>query len=160
MTQKIKEIVTNPDTVLVFDIDGTLAKYEFGNRNHNACPDSQWPEYVKDNKPYESVEAAEVFKPIVREKPDHIFVCSIVSGIDEIRQKTEFLKKNFPEIPANNIYFVGTEDDKLISLLVIQNEFENKPAEDVFMIDDSCSVLNRIQERSSFGTIHISSFLE
>lgn len=160
MTQKIKEIVTDPDTVLVFDIDGTLAKYEFGDRNHNACPDSRWQEYIRNNKPYESIGTAEIFRPIIQGKPDHIFVCSIVGGIDEINQKTEFLKKNFPEIPASNIYFVGTEDDKLISLFVIQNQFENKPAEDVFMIDDSCSVLNCIQKKSDFGTIHISSFLD
>lgn len=160
MTERTKQILTDPNTVLVFDIDGTLARYEFGSQNHNACPDAEWKDYLAENRPYETAVPVTLFQQVIQKKPDQIFICSVVSGMDEVKQKEDFIKKNFPEIPATNIYFVGTEEDKLISLYVIQSIFDDKSPKDIFMIDDSCSVLNHIQEHSQYGTIHISSFLE
>ena len=48
---KLMEYLLEPQTVVVFDIDGVLAVYEFGDLSHSACPDEDWEDYVRTNNP-------------------------------------------------------------------------------------------------------------
>ena len=49
MREKLREILTNEDKVIIWDVDGVLAAYEYGERNHNACLDLEWDEYLKEH---------------------------------------------------------------------------------------------------------------
>ena len=51
---KLMEYLLEPQTAVVFDIDGVLAVYEFGELLHSACPDEDWEDYVRTHDPYAS----------------------------------------------------------------------------------------------------------
>lgn len=47
----ILSYLAEPETVVVFDIDGVLAPYEFGELSHAACLDGDWKTYVLEEPP-------------------------------------------------------------------------------------------------------------
>ena len=54
MKDKLWDILTSEKAVIIWDVDGVLAAYEYGERNHNVCLDSEWDEYLKEYDVYET----------------------------------------------------------------------------------------------------------
>lgn len=160
MKKELLELINNPESVLVFDIDGVLAAYEFGETNHNACSDDEWDEYVLTNNVYATARAPKIFQNLIASKnPDHIFTLS-VAGDNEKTFKRDFVTSNY-KIKPSNVLFVNDKMDKLDMLLSISDDlFPLLEDKKIIMIDDTVKVLTHIQDSSFFTTIHVSSFLK
>lgn len=164
-SSKIEALIYDEDSVVIFDIDGVLAKYEFGDHNHNLCSDEEWDNNVAFYAPtiYDSAKPVKLFQGLIRnKKPGSVYTCSVAKG-DEKYAKTSFVRR-FYNIPEENILFVDSKDKKLFAIEAtrLQKRMQgfDIPDEKFIMVDDSIKVLTHIQDNSDFSTCHVSSFLE
>lgn len=156
---KILDLIYDEESIVVFDVDGVLAKYEFGERNHNSCSDEEWDA----NAEYESImiygaaKPVEVLQELIRNKK-HSYACSMASA-GEKDAKVSFIRRYY-NIPEENIYLVKDKRDKLTVLCTIAEKHPEVPDEKIIIVEDTVKTLTYIQDNSNFSTCHISSFLE
>lgn len=143
------------DCIVVFDIDGVLAAYEFGDFCHTT---PEWgPEQFKsvDDNPYVGVPAVPVFQEYIKNMPsENVYVCS-VAGEEERECKAAFVTRNY-DVDPSHIIFVDKKDKKLG---VLQNLKASHPDMEVALVDDTVKTLDNIWLADrSIRTIHVSSF--
>lgn len=158
---KIEKLLKSKDAVLIFDVDGVLAAYEFGKRNHNACNDEDWQKLFEESSVYENIRPIKTIKKWLKKygNPDRTFVCTKSYTDAETEDKVKFVTKNYP-IKTENVFAVKTDDEKLEVLKKIHNDiFPDTKEKYIIMIDDTINVLSNIQENSNYSTAHISSFM-
>lgn len=147
------------DSICVFDIDGTLVEYRFGDGVY-VCKDSEFMDYCKEHDVYADANIPDIMKKFIAGlDKDKVYVCSKAYSLEEMKQKAELAYKKY-DIPEENIFFVFNNHDKLEILNRIAGMHEDIPRWKIYMIDDSIDVLGHIQDNSDFGTIHISSLLD
>ena len=74
---ELGRFIKDKNTVLVFDIDGVLAPYEYGVHCHNACLDSEWDAYIQTHDVYGNTRPVRVLQGLIQKKdPNRIFICS------------------------------------------------------------------------------------
>jgi len=157
---KILELAKRADSVLIFDIDGVLAPYEYGDTNHNACKDEDWENYIACNNVYETVRSIKTIQEFVMNKDSSkIYVCSVAASY-EVELKKQFVVQNY-SILEDHIYFVKSKKEKLDLMNYIKEQY-HPDLEDkaLILIDDTVKTLTDIQENSNYSTMHVSSFLE
>lgn len=161
MKSKIMEMAKDPRAVLVFDIDGVLAAYEYGERNHNACRDDEWEEFMKTHDVYEDARPIKTIQNFLKKytDPTRVFACSVAESY-EVDQKKKFVTDNYL-IPKENVICVQSKKEKLKVLKMIRDtKFPKLDEKWIIMVEDTTGTLTDIQENSNFSTMHISSFLE
>ncbi|MCQ2195835.1 MAG: hypothetical protein MJZ28_12935 [Paludibacteraceae bacterium] len=142
-------------SIVVFDIDGVLAAYEFGENCHYA---SIWDEaFISENdNPYCGVNPLPKLQQFIQEmNPEDVYVCSVASPF-EMGAKGGFVTKNYA-IRKENILFVEDKSKKIDALLKIKEQRGDKP---IAIVDDTVKTLDQIFEQGDFLTIHISSFFD
>lgn len=169
MTEELSRLLEDKESIRFYDIDGTLAFYEYGPRNHNACREDYWFHFIKE-KPYfykDCVQPIPVMQSFLElyGDPQRDFVVSCTCDEFEQDVKAKFVHAHYPEIPHENVYRADSREDKLgiikdILRLLGKEEFAEKHPEKIIMMDDSTDVLTHIQEHSDFTTIHVSSFID
>lgn len=161
MSNIVEIILNDEELVLVFDIDGVLAKYEYGEHNHNICSDEEWDK----NAEYYSKLIYERAKPIklmqyvidnIKNK-ENVYACSVASE-GEAEAKKRFILSNY-NIPEKNIILVCNKMDKLQAMHEIKKQHPSLPNEKLVLIDDTIESLTYVQDNSNYTTCHISSFL-
>lgn len=158
---KIREMLKDPRAVLVFDLDGVLSAFEYGERLHNICTAAEWHDYIATHDPYQYARPLTTMQRFISEycDPERVFVCSRAGKL-EIEKKKAFITKNYP-IDASHIYAVKNNKDKVKILEQIHNKyFSDLDPKWIIMIDDTTEVLDNIQETSGYSTAHITSFME
>ena len=158
---KIIELINEKDTILVFDVDGVLAKMEWGKYNHYELTDEEW---IKMCEAGENAYTQErVFKKmqdfLKNRNMDRIYVITKVGSYKEGEFKKEFVSKYY-NISPQNVYCVEKDIEKKIKLFEIKEKYQELEDFQVVMIDDTVNVLNDIMENTGFSTVHISSFLD
>lgn len=158
---KIQELIKDNNTILVFDVDGTLAKMEYGEYNHFALDDDNWNKLIQTGEAfYPDDQAIPCMQEYIKTKDiNNIYACSKSYSDKEDSMKVRFLMSAF-NIPKEHIYFVRDNDEKLEVLRKIKKIRCNIEDNHIAMVDDSTEVLNHIKENSNFATIHISSFMQ
>lgn len=156
---QIWDILNANDSVVVFDIDGVLAAYEYGIYNHNACRESEWNDFVRHNDMYRKARPLKVLQDYIKRKgTDRVYVCSLAYE-NEKGPKRKFVEENYG-IDESHIYFVERKSDKLEIMNKIKYtlypDLEDKK---LVMIDDTIEVLSNIQDNSGYSTAHISTFI-
>lgn len=154
--RSLEKFLLNPNTIIVLDIDGVLAEYQF-NTYHVAIHmcDQDWETFVKQQKPYTTI-----IKPIPRlqqlvkaKEKKNTYVLSVAEEYEKA-DKTEFCKKHY-KLNTNQIIFVSKRKDKLTKLEQIQNKI---PEKQIVMIDDTVETLNYIHKTNpNIYTLHVSS---
>ena len=157
---KIQELLNSDDTILVFDIDGVLARMEFGEYNHFYLSDDEWTKLVEEGYSFypDTLAMPSLVKYIESKNIDNIYVCSKSYTDKEDAMKVTFVKNNY-HIKDDHIFFVKSNDAKLDILNKIKENHPNTPDNHIAMVDDTVDVLNNIMENSGFATVHISSFV-
>ena len=157
---KIKELLNNDESILVFDIDGVLAIMEFGMHNH-FMTDNEWDEMITNNINTYTEDKVSKKMQLFLEKKDknRIYVITKVNGENEIDQKKIYVNKYYG-IFKENVIGVKNDSDKVNELITIKNKFKELNDEKIIMIDDTVEILNDVMEKTSFSTAHISSFLD
>ena len=158
---RIKELLNDNTSVLVFDIDGVLAVAEWGEHTHFALSDDEWTNACKNGTDFytEDKVSAKMQDFISRKDLDKIFVITTANSRNEGEFKRRFANK-FYKIPKENVYYVENNSEKVLKLAEIKRKFPNLLDEKIIMIDDTMSILNDVMEKTKFSTAHISSFLD
>ncbi len=158
---KIKELLKDKESVLVFDIDGVLALLEFGEYNHYYASDEDWDEFVNnDNNLYTEDKVSKKMQDFLKDKDkNRVYVITAIGVNKEGSYKKKYVEKYYGIYPKN-VYYVDRNNDKVSKL----NEIRKKHAEiedyQLIMIDDTPDILTEIQNKTNYSTAHISSFLD
>lgn len=157
---KIKELLNDKDSILVFDIDGVLAKMEFGENTHFMDED-EWNRLVgEDINFYTEDKVSKKFQKFLEKKDkNRLYVITKIGKDNELLQKKEYANKYY-NIPKENVYGVKKDSDKVQEIISIKEKYNNLDDKKIIMIDDTVQILNEIMEHTSFSTAHISSFLD
>ena len=158
---KIKELLNNENSILVFDIDGVLAKMEWGEYNHYELDDEEWTKACEDgiNNYTEDKVCYKMKKFLKNKNMEKIYVITTVGNNNEGEFKKEFANKYY-NIPKENIHYVENNIDKTKELIKIKNKYPELNNYQIIMIDDTVTILNDIMKNTEFSTVHISSFLD
>ena len=153
---KLLDYLLEEDTAVVFDVDGVLAVYEFGDLSHTACPDDDWEAYVRANDPYACVPAVRQIQRFVeRKRPDRVYACSVAQDF-EAPGKLAFVTANYA-IPAENVRLVAHKADKVAFMYEVAENL-GLPEERVALVEDTVKTLDLVANTTGFTTVHVSSF--
>lgn len=155
---KITDYLLKDDVIVVMDVDGVLAPYEFSELSHSMT-DDEWDRFVVSGEnPYKDVRPIKLMQEFIQKKGvDKVYACS-KSPSSEIPGKRAFIKDNY-NLPDDNIYFVANKNTKLIILEELQAKLHLKPSQ-IAIVEDTVKTLDYIRAHSDFVTVHISSFME
>lgn len=148
MSQSIIETIKQPGIIVVFDVDGVLAPYEWGKNCHHSMPDEEWNLKLANGEDlYRRIRPVKVLQDFISQKNiDEVYVCSKES-LDELKSKTTFCVKEY-----------GIKPEKLVILDKIRDKLG--VAEDqIAIVEDTVDTIDMIAERRDYKTIHVSSFL-
>lgn len=158
---KIKDLLNDDKSVLAFDMDGVLAKMEWGEHNHFTLVDEDFKNACKEKviEFGEDKVSKTMLKFIQGKDVNKMHVITKVYSDREGEFKKKFAKKYY-NIPEENFFCVNENIDKVNALNIIKNKYQNVPDENIIMIDDSTEVLNEVMKKTNYSTAHISSFLD
>ena len=153
---KLLDYLAEPETAIVFDIDGVLAVYEFGELSHSACPDDEWEAFVRERDPYGHARpVSQIQRFIERKGPERVFACSVAEDY-EADGKRDFVLRCYG-IPADHVRIVSAKPEKLAYLEEVRESLALAP-ERVALVEDTVGTLNLVYETTGFTTVHVSSF--
>ncbi len=156
---KIEEIFNDAKTIYFFDIDGVLIRLNLGEYTHYFYDDDMWNSYLLKHDVYNDLKPIKVMQDFIKDKnKEFVYVITKVSNEEEVRQKKNFVLKNYGILPEHVLY-VHNDNEKLDRMVDIKSKYQVVPDKNFVMIDDTVSVLNNIMNNSNFSTVHISSFL-
>ncbi len=158
---KIKEILNDKDSVLVFDVDGVLAIMEWGEYNHYGEDDETWTNMYKEGTYlYTEKYVSKRMQKFLEDKDkSRIYVISKVFTEHELEDKKAFLEKYY-NIDRNHVYSVRNNPEKIDILNDIKEKHPEIDDHHLVMIDDTVDILTGVMVRTNYSTAHVSSFLD
>lgn len=158
---RIRSLLKDKESVLVFDIDGVLAIMEWGKYNHYDDNDEEWNRICeKGINTYNDDKVSTKMQKFLRHKDmTRIYVITTVGTENEQEFKKRFAQK-FYNIPKENVYCVEHNSHKIKELKKIKAQYPELEDYQIIMIDDTVEILTDIMENTDFSTAHISSFLD
>ena len=158
---KIKEIINDKESVLVFDIDGVLAIMEWGEYNHYGEDDETWSKkYQKRENFYTKQYVSKRMQRFLKDRDkNRIYVITKAFSENEAEDKKDFAY-DFYGIPRDHVFYVESNLDKTDTLIKIKEKYPDLPDRKFVMIDDTVEVLTDVMDKTGFTTVHISSFLD
>ena len=158
---KVKELLNDKESVLVFDVDGVLAVLEFGEYNHFNDSDEEWFENCSKGKnTYTEDKVISKMQNFLKNKNmDRVYVITAIGHMNEWEFKKEFVNKYY-KIPKENVIYVKKDIEKKEKLIEIKKKYPELEDCKILMIDDTTKILTDIMENTNFSTVHISSFLD
>ena len=142
------------ETTVVFDVDGVLAAFEFGELKHNGCRDEEWEQFVLEHKPYDRARAIPQIKRFMKDKGlENVYACSVAAPFEE-ENKRNFVMREYG-LSQEQIVFVRDKKEKI---KLLRELAKDKEEISVALVEDTTSTLNQIYDTSDFCTIHVSTF--
>lgn len=137
------------DSVIVFDMDGVLSKFDFGDLGIKIVPEHEWAKMNMMEDMYKYVQKTRLFDELIDTKNSmDMYVLSQTLSSFEQNNKINFLERNYPNIREDNIIFVGDTNIKIDILKGLREILDNtgKADVDLVIIEDSLSVLLDVTE--------------
>ena len=137
------------DSVIVFDMDGVLSKFDFGDLDIKIVPEHEWAKMNMMEDMYKYVQKTRLFDELIDTKNSmDMYVLSQTISSFEQNNKINFLERNYPNIREDNIIFVGDTNIKIDILKGLREILDNtgKADVDLVIIEDSLSVLLDVTE--------------
>ena len=158
---KIKELIDSNDSVLVFDMDGVLAKLEFGEYTHYDMDDTKWAQAYENGGTFYSEDKVikRMQKYLSKKDMNNIYVLSKAYNENEHKDKIHFLTTYY-NIKEENIFFVLENRDKIDVLNKIKANHPELEDYKIAMVEDTVEILDDVMARTKYSTIHISSFID
>ncbi len=156
---RIWEIINKPDTVLVFDIDGTLISYNYGEyRAHHELDNINTEEEFSRIDMYNGSRGIPVIRDFLKTKDmNNIYCLSMEPHRHDISKKKAVY--SYYGIMPSHIYLVEDHSRKpelLEKIARMTLKDENK----LVFIDDNSKVLRAVEEQTPYYTAHVSIFFE
>ena len=94
---RIKELLKDNNSILVFDVDGVLALMEFGDRNHYYASDEDWDNEVDNGlNLYTEDKVSKKMQQFLKNKDmNKVYVITTIGVNKEGEYKKEYLKKYY-----------------------------------------------------------------
>ena len=159
---RIKELLNDKDSILVFDVDGVLALLEFGEHTHYEMNDKLWKQANEKGINYYTEErVSKKMQNFLKDKNmDNIYVITtVLDNNNEGEFKKEYVNKYY-NIKKENVIYVKDNIEKTTAIIKIKEKYPSVSDEQIIMIDDTTDILSDIMEHTNFSTAHISSFLD
>jgi hypothetical protein len=158
---KIRELINDNKSVLVFDVDGVLATLEWGEYNHYGEDDETWSNMYREGVSFytEKYVIKRMQDFLSKKNKENIFVITKVFSEFELSDKKQFLKKYYDILPEH-VYSVATNEEKVDVLNEIKKLYPELEDKYLVMIDDTPDILTDVMNRTRFSTAHISSFID
>lgn len=158
---KIKSLLKNKESVLVFDVDGVLALMEWGEYNHYKDSDEEWNKKCEEGiNTYTQDKVSKKIQTFLSDKDmTRCYVITAVGTKSEMEFKKQYVEKYY-NIPKENVYCVNKNSQKITELIKIKEKYKNLDDHKIIMIDDTVEILTDIMINTNFSTAHISSFLD
>lgn len=158
MSKKLVDELTQDGVIVVFDVDGVLAPYEWGFRQHNMTGE-MWTAILKSGEDmYSRVSPIKVLQEFVKNKNiDDIYVCS-KSEDAEYTSKMAFCMREYG-IPQDHIKLVEHKSDKVLFLDELSKKLDI-PQNKIALVEDTVETLDSISKTRDYFTVHVSSFFD
>ena len=155
---KIWELLNAPETVLVFDIDGTLISYNYGEyRAHHKLDQASTEEEFKGIDIYNGCRGIPVIREFLQGRDLSRVYCLSMEPHEHDVSKRRAIHQYYGIAPSH-IYLVADHSEKPATLTQIAKEFGENTK--VVFIDDNSKVLRAVEEQTPFSTAHVSIFFE
>lgn len=157
MSKSIIDHIRQEGIIVVFDVDGVLAPYEWGVNQH-CMSDELWDSILENHEDiYARVQPVQTILDFVHSKrPQDCYVCSR-SAHAESAFKARFCTDNYG-IAGDHICLVDNKSDKLLFLNKLRDEL-GIPENRIAIIEDTVKTLDEIAKDHDYITVHVSSFL-
>ena len=157
-SNKVLEYITNNDCPIVFDLDGTLSSYNYGEYQANSDLDGVDDKLFFDEHIYLTVaKPIPVIQEFLKKKNmDNIYLLSMEHGNKE-EEKIEFVVGNY-RFKRENCHFTKTFEEKIDILNKLEKEFRSNLTP-VF-IDDYAELLREVRDKTNYYTAHVTLFFE
>ena len=154
---RLLDYIAEPETAVVFDVDGVLAIYDFGELGHAAAVDGDWETYVREHDPYATARPAPPIQRFVARKGcGRVFACSV--GEDyEAPGKVAFVRRCYG-LPADHVRIVADRQAKVDYLREVAHALR-LPERRVALVEDTVKTLDAVASQTDCVTVHVSSFL-
>ena len=149
-------LAENPESIFVFDVDGVLASYEYGDYNHG-YPEYVWENLVMKGDPYQEARSFKIMQEFISRHLENCYIASVCCNENEMWMKRDFIERHY-HIDESHMYFTDSKEEKLEVLDDIQLNHPELESKYICIIEDTVDTLNYIQEYSEFSTVHVSSF--
>lgn len=158
MSKSIIDAIAQPGVVVVFDVDGVLAPYEWGTNCRHSMPDDEWDSRLAAGEDlYKTIQPVKILQDFIAQKnPDEVYVCPKAANV-EAKSKKEFCIREYG-IKPKNICLVKKKSDKLMLLNTLRDTL-GIPENRIAIVEDTVETLDMIAEKGDYKTIHVSSFL-
>lgn len=155
---KVWDILNEHDTVVLFDVDGTLTSYSYGEYHAHHELDFT-PEFRDVNIYADCKRLLPMYNYIRRHGVDRIFCISKEPHGHET-WKSEMLEHLYG-IPANHCYYTLDSAEKPdIAKRIVGEHFGELPADRVVCVDDNDETLALYMKHTEFCTAHPMIFME
>ena len=158
---KTKLILNNPHTLIIWDIDGTLTSYNYGESHCHHELDGYVPEEMfRKIDLYADAKPLPVIQIFTEQHQKNIQIALSVEPHGHEKDKEEFIKRNYKNI--SQVVCVDSEDDKLEYLIGLEQRYKDlfPGTEYIVYIDDHTKFLHRVEKNTGIYTAHITLFFE
>lgn len=158
MSKKLIEELSSNGMVVVFDVDGVLAPYEWELRKH-CMSDKEWTSILESGVDmYSHVKPIKCMQDFIKNKRiEDVYICS-KSEKAEYESKKNFCIREYG-IPEDHIKLVEHKFDKVLFLDELLEKLNTFP-EKIAIVEDTVETLNEIANTRHYYTVHVSSFFE
>lgn len=158
MSKKIVNKLLENGMIVVFDVDGVLAPYEWGENSHSLSTVDWNLGFLNGEDLYANIKPIKKLQKFINKKDkNEVYVYSCGEWF-EIFPKTDFCANNY-SIQKENIAIVKNVNDKLTYLDKLC-ELTKYPQEKIAIVEDTVSTLDYIARNSDYMTVHVSSFFD
>ena len=161
MRNKTISILNNPHTLIVWDIDGTLTSYNYGecHCHHELDGEISESEFRKIDL-YSQAKPLPIIQNFISEHSENIQIALSVEPHGFEKEKEVFIKKYYPSII--DVICVGSENEKLEYLKRLNRCYKDVFPDTKFVayIDDSAQFLHKVEKNTNIYTAHTTLFFE
>lgn len=158
MSKKVVNKLLKDGIIVVFDIDGVLAPYEWGTRKHSLS-DKKWTEMLQTGEDmYSHIQPVKTLQNFIKNKNiNEVYVCSKAEPA-ELKSKMDFCIREYG-IRQDHIKCVRKKSDK-VAFLDELSEKLGIPQCNIALVEDTVETLDSIVQTRDYFTVHMSSFME
>lgn len=134
--------------ILVFDIDGVLARFNFPTFGKKVYDGHDWVTQNIRFDMYSFIEKTNLFDELIASKDSmDIYVLSEAKCSYEQHSKIDFIDREYPNIREDNIIFVGDQKYKIDVLKELRNIYDSVDKTDkrIVMIEDTLEVMVAVE---------------
>lgn len=134
--------------IVIFDIDGVLAKYDFGDLGRKIIPEHEWVVRNMQKDMYKFIQRTHLFDELIHEKNSNdMYILSTAFCSFEQNNKIEFLDREYEKFREDNIYFVARDEYKVDILKELREIYdkEGKLYRRIVLIEDSVQIMASVE---------------